>query len=257
MSRDSFLKTVVVTRPAAQSQDLCHALHQAGFDPLIFPTIEIKREDFSAPHQIEDLKKTLQADIWIFLSENAVIHGLALFQENKIPLNLRPKIAAIGDKTAKILQEQGLHVDIISTLPYSSEKLLEAPDLQFVKHQRIIIFCAPGGRTLLSETLQERGAMVESVFVYRRVCPKQDITELLERLVVKTIFAVIVTSVSSLENLQILLGKNAQLLQTVPIVVASTRIADYAKKQALTQVWVAANVDEKSVVACLLNEGVS
>lgn len=52
-----------------------------------------------------------------------------------------------------------------------SEGLLSLPALQAVTGQRFLVFRGQGGRELLRETLQARGARVSVIELYRRECP--------------------------------------------------------------------------------------
>ena len=55
---------------------------------------------------------------------------------------------------------------------FDSEKLLKLAPLQHVKHKSVLIIKGEGGRGLLHETLESRGANINSIDVYQRTLPK-------------------------------------------------------------------------------------
>src|SRR3989344_4207532 len=85
---------VLVTRPAAQAQSLAQRIEQAGGEAIRFPTLEI-----AATRDVATLERVLVGiayfDLAVFISPNAVAHGLAhLKMHGGLPARLT--IAAIG-----------------------------------------------------------------------------------------------------------------------------------------------------------------
>ena len=67
---------VLVTRPAAQAQSLAQRIEQAGGEAIRFPTLEIAAAcDVAALERV--LTDIARFDLAIFISPNAVAHGLA------------------------------------------------------------------------------------------------------------------------------------------------------------------------------------
>src|SRR3989338_2621030 len=187
---------VLVTRPAAQAQSLAQRIEQAGGEAIRFPTLEI-----AAARDVATLERVLAGiahfDLAVFISPNAVAHGLAhLKMHGGLPARLT--IAAIGRSTARALTEAGIVNPITpvdgsdpATAPgvalpppslESSEALLARPELQQVAGKRVVIFRGEGGRALLGDTLRARGAQVEYAECYRRVRPNTDAAPLSARL---------------------------------------------------------------------------
>jgi len=96
----------------------------------------------------------------IFLSEQAVLHGLPRFS----PGNAR--VLAVGARTAGVLAAAGHPA--VQPARADSEGLLTLPVLAAVAGQRILLVCGEGGRTLLADELIARGARVERFVCYRR-----------------------------------------------------------------------------------------
>ncbi|MEQ8207093.1 MAG: uroporphyrinogen-III synthase, partial [Woeseia sp.] len=100
-------------------------------------------------------------DILIFVSRNAVDHGLYLAPD-------QARLGAIGKATAEAIEAAGRRTDILPANGFDSEALLAEAPLQNVTGKRILIVRGDGGRGLLGQTLQARGAAVTYVCVYER-----------------------------------------------------------------------------------------
>ena len=157
----------------------------------------------------------------------------------------------MGRGTAKRLAEAGCTVDIVPQGRFDSEALLATRDLQQVAGQRILIVRGDGGRPLLGNTLESRGANVEYAEVYRRLCPNTDTTPLLARWR-EDVQIVTATSNEILNNLWAMLGKEGRaLLLTTPLVVISERMRSHAAALGFRQVILADGADDRSMLASL------
>jgi uroporphyrinogen-III synthase len=184
---------VLVTRPAAQAGELLAAIEAAGGRSIVFPVIEIAPR---SPQSIEaDLAGLEDPDIVIFVSRNAVEHGLAWAGEGAI--------AAVGPATAAAIEAAARVVDIRPASGFDSESLLGEPALRDVGGKTVRIV-----RELLATTLRERGAHVDYLEVYARRTPRytdEEITAVAGQLEAGNIDAIVVMSVESLANLLTLL----------------------------------------------------
>lgn len=239
---------VLVTRAAHQSAPLCELIRSHGGEPITFPALEI-----CGPENPELTRSQLDRldhfGLAIFISPNAVNHGLAAL-EDKAQLN-GLKIATVGKSTARTLEQAGLAVDIAPTSRFDSEALLERPELQQVKGLQIIIFRGNGGRTLLGDTLQQRGAAVTYAEVYRRACPAADPAGLLNSWPTK-VQIVTTTSIDILNNLVTLLGrKGVDKLRNTPLLVVSRRMQSAAQKLGCRNIILAQRADDPSIVEAL------
>lgn len=150
---------VLVTRPARQSADLVAAIERAGGRPVPFPVMDIVgREPVDVAREAEALPG---ADVVIFVSANAVQHGLAAVTPGA-------RVAAIGGATAAALEARGHPPDVRPARGFDSEALLAEPALADVRGLCIRIVRGNGGRALLKETLEARGASVDYVTAYER-----------------------------------------------------------------------------------------
>jgi uroporphyrinogen-III synthase len=216
---------VLVTRPAEQAADLVAAIEAAGGHSIAFPVIEIAPR---SPQAIAaELAGRADPDIVIFISRNAVEHGLAW--------SGRGAIAAVGPATAAAIEAAARVVDIYPASGFDSESLLEEPALRDVRGKTVRIIRGNGGRELLATTLRERGAVVDYLEVYARRLPdypESQIEDVRRRLEAGQIGAVVVMSVESLHNLLALLPESchAALAKTRLVTPASRVIKEVADR---------------------------
>lgn len=242
---------VLVTRPAHQSENLCTLLHQQGANPIVFPVMEIAdAEDQSTLLAIID--QLDRFDIAIFISANAVGKAMNLIQGRRnLPAAL--KLAAVGRSSAKALERHGRAADIVPAQRFDSEALLAMPELIEVAGKRIVIFRGDGGRELLADTLQQRGADVVYAECYRRVKPEADTGELLYRWARGEISIVVLTSGEGMRNLFDMLGNlGQQWLRKTPMVVMSERLRALAQELGVNaEVLVPDEASDQAVVDTL------
>ena len=169
--------TVVVTRPRAQGEVTANYLETAGANVIRYPVLDIAPLALAIVEQTCSQHDLQNAHALIFVSANAVQHGLPILKRwGGFPANLT--LYAIGKITADTLQNAVNHaatnhkINIITpTSGNDSEALLAMPTLQGVAGQTIILVggsSATGGRTLLQQTLRARGAVVTLLTCYER-----------------------------------------------------------------------------------------
>jgi len=185
---------VLVTRPRHQAIELVAAITRLGGSAIEFPAIEIMpRTENSIAN---DANKLLDPDIAVFVSANAVQHGLAFTGS--------AKIAVVGPATAAAIEASTHSVDIRSPAGYDSEHLLAESELQNVRSKVVRILRGKNGRELLADTLRGRGATVEYLAVYERKAPDYSASEvaaLEQRWRAGAVNVVTIMSVESLTNL--------------------------------------------------------
>ncbi|MGK2951382.1 MAG: uroporphyrinogen-III synthase [Thiobacillus sp.] len=223
-------RTVLVTRPAHQSAALARMIGAAGGTAFEFPALEI--EAVPLDELTGALMQLAAADIVIFISPNAAQFGMGAI--HTLPAAIQ--VFAVGPGTARALQAHGLG-NIITPDGQDSEALLALPQLADVAGKRVVIVRGVGGRTLLADTLRSRGAQVDFMECYRRVCPRADAAPLLARWQAGGIDAVTVTSAETLHNLAVLLGESGRpLLLRSPLFAPHEKIAAAARRFGIAQV---------------------
>jgi uroporphyrinogen-III synthase len=220
---------VLVTRPAGQADGLSRMLEDAGYTALRLATIEIRE-----PDEVESLQSLVESlqdyDLAVFISVNAVARGLDyILARRDWPQQV--KIATVGASSAAALREHGLAPDLVPAHQYNSEALLALDELQDMHGKRVVILRGNGGREHLRDTLRARGAEVDYVEVYRRVCPATDSQLMRSLLQPGALDIITLTSNETLLNLFTMAGEDGQpQLRTLPLVVASERQAQLARE---------------------------
>jgi uroporphyrinogen-III synthase len=234
--------TVLVTRPAPQAAALCEEITRLGANAISFPAVEIAAVSASVASG---------HDLIVFVSVNAVAHGVHLIEKSPTA-----RVAAIGKATAAALAQTSLPADIVPEAGFNSEALLAHPDLTLASDARVLIVRGSGGRELLQETFAARGLVVETLDVYRRICPTIDDAmrnALEERWAREGIDVVTATSIETLRNLiGMLSDRGRALLRETTLLVASRRIAEAAQAAGLNGTLLVANAaDDASMIGTL------
>ena len=236
-------KGIVVTRPAHQAHALTRLISGAGGKPLPFPVIEIRDIEDPAP-VLALIDRLHEFNVAIFVSPNAAEKGLALVKARRAwPQKL--KAAAVGSGGVRALQRHGVTDVIAPQGRYDSEALLELPAFSLVYGKRFVVFRGAGGRELISETLTERGALVEYAECYRRVRPDNDVAPLLRAWERNELDAIAVTSSEGLHNLLDMIGaRGRELALRTPVFVPHPRIAETASGLGVRKVIVTGPGDD-------------
>lgn len=240
---------IAITRPLEQAQELAGRIAAEGGQPILFPLLAIAPLDdpraFLAV--LDDLEKT---DWAIFISSNAVEQGMpALVRRHpQRPAGLR--FAAIGPATTAELKRFDVDEVLMPKDRYDSESLLALPQMQEVQDRRILIFRGVGGRELLAEQLQARGAEVRFAECYRRVNPQRDAGDLPRLWQNKQLHALVVTSSEALRNL-VALADDAEWLRSTPVFVNHARIGELAQRHGLNAI-VADVPGDEGMLNCLI-----
>jgi uroporphyrinogen-III synthase len=224
---------IVVTRPRDLADNLARLIEGAGGRALLFPAIEIVAAAKVAPASLAP------GDIAVFVSPSAVrmaLPRLTLARDGVC-------VAAIGAGTRRELEHRGVQRVLAPGSGADSEALLGLPELQSLPGRRVVIFRGEGGRSLLGDTLVERGARVEYVECYRRQRPSADARPLIDDWRRGRLDALTVSSAEALTNLFDMLG--AELLAALPIFVPHLRVAQHGHGLGLRAMLVAGPGDEE------------
>jgi len=198
---------VVITRPRTAAEALAASLERDGARAFVFPALSIEPVE-SSPALEAALAGLGRCDLAIFVSANAVELGLAAARR-RAPWPERARVAGVGEATAQALRNSGFRNVISPTERHDSEGLLACPELQAMQGRAVTIFRGAGGRELLRESLEGRGARVTYAECYKRVRPQTDPRPLLDAWSRGEIQAVSVLSAETLENFVAMLGEEA------------------------------------------------
>jgi uroporphyrinogen-III synthase len=151
---------VLLLRPKHQVADLSERLAAAGAEPIAVPAVEIVAPRDWAP--VDDALDRLSEFDWIvFTSVNGVAGIFERLHARGRGAPLGPRVAAIGPKTARALQDEGQPVDWLPS-SYTSE----AVSNELPGPARVLLIRAEVAPTELEEVLRRRGFEAERVDAY-------------------------------------------------------------------------------------------
>ena len=234
---------VLVTRPMQRAAGLCQMIEQAGGTALHFAVIEIT-EPANTQSREYAREHIAEFQLAIFISPTAVEKTFEFL--GTLPADIR--ISAIGSRTAQALESRGLTIDIMPD-GHNSEALLEHPQLhrEQVDGMKIVIFRGEGGRELLGDTLQARGAEVFYADMYQRSLPSSA-RQLHDYLAQTDIITV--SSNQGLQNLYDLVTDKNSLIRNY-LVVPGERGYLLAKALGFSNIFVADNATDEACINAL------
>jgi uroporphyrinogen-III synthase len=228
--------SVVITRPVGRCLALERRVVALGGTPLRLSGSSL-RPPLNKKLAHQQLVLAAHSDIQIYVSPTSVRYAWLLCADYQH--KLAKQTFAVGPTTAKALQKRGVcaHLPIAN---YTSEGLLNHPQLQSVQGKTISIIAAPDGRTVLADALRARGAQVRVIMVYRRVPARWSTRQ-------KNLLASaspprlwLISSIQTLNQLKTrLLASEWYRLKDDWLIVASARIADTAIQLGCRRVRVA------------------
>lgn len=240
---------ILVCRPEPEASRLADEIRSAGHTPIVLPLIE-RQPLPETPEQ-----RSLIQDLDLFHHVIAVSPYAARQLLERIdpwwpqfPTGIH--WYGVGKGTASVLQSAGL-APVCPAQGWTSEALLEAPELAGLEHQKVLIARGDQGRELLRETLQERGARVTVLPLYRRRRPEHPPEQLRALLDDGPPDAIIALSGETLNNL-IALGKNtAHTFYNALLVVPAARVAKQARGAGFRRVLVPDGLDAPALIASI------
>lgn len=240
---------VLVTRPGDRGLELCDIIENSGAITTYFPTANI--HEVKVDSKTKRTLRSLDTIHWvIFVSRNAVTFGV-----EQLPKKLleNANIAAIGISTAEAIEKHGFNVSLCPESSFTTEAFLEEPLMEDVGNNNVVIVTGQGGRKLLQEELEERGASCYRIEVYRRELPIKAAQDVAVKVGKNAIDVLVVTSEELLENLLRLLQKVDSKLKSVPLVVSSDRLKVRAKALGFTDsIIVAENAINATLLSALI-----
>ena len=221
---------VLNTRPLHQGHELNLAIERAGGIAIHLPTIEIHPLPLCNHPPLADINQS------IFTSVNAVTCYFRAQTSFFWPKTLLT--TAIGTATKHMLLTYGVD-NVQCPAHHDSEHLLQLQSFMQITAQTILLIKGKGGRTLIENTLKQRGANINIIDIYTRQLPNINLTELQILCQNDNIDIILITSEQSMHNLLLLLGPQAATwIYTKPCIVISQRLAKLAALQGFKDIKV-------------------
>lgn len=244
--------SVVVTRPAGSSQTLKRRIRALGGTALSLPGIVLRATDDVAAAK-SALAAGRSADAAIFVSPAAVRFAFAL--RPGLRFGRDTEVCAIGAATARALARHHIRNVAWPCAQQTSEGLLALPQLQKLHGTDVVLIGAPGGRDLLTRTLQARHARVSHIDVYRRTPPHLNRRQLAAVEQAPAPLLTLLSSTEVLDNLRASLPLQLfARLAAGELIVSSERLAAAARAGLFERVHVAASALPADLLeaACLI-----
>jgi uroporphyrinogen III methyltransferase / synthase len=176
--RPLFGRRIVVTRTREQASQLSTQLHDLGADVMEIPTIKIVPPSEDRRQDLIEALLELNSYNWlVFTSPNGVTAFFDLFFKRFHDLRDigGARIAAIGPATAAKLKELHLQVDLMPDEALSSKIAAAFDKYETVENLKICLLRAEVADPELPKALEELGAIVDDIPVYKTVAETEDL----------------------------------------------------------------------------------
>ncbi len=193
-------KRIAITRPIERSQEAIKIIEEYGGSVLVAPTLELVITNTLPLKEL--CGRAGELDWLIFTSSTAIISLFKHCKDLKDRLNPQCRIAVIGPRTGKHLEEQGLQADLIPD-DYTAEGLLELFEDVDIRDKNIGLPRTLAARDVLPDGLNNMGANVFLVEAYRSDLPhdRSKVDELIQGIIHREVDAVTFTSTLTASNL--------------------------------------------------------
>jgi uroporphyrinogen III methyltransferase/synthase len=198
--RPLFGKRIVVTRTREQAGELSKALGDLGADVIELPTIRIEHPEDKQGFA-ELVTHAHEYDWLVFTSPNGVERFFdAFFATYPDARSLgNPRIAAIGNGTAKKIREYRFTVDLIPE-KFVAEGLIDAFKKESIENLTMLWVKAAESRDVIYDGLTKLGAIVDECIAYRTVPETADPTGAKARLAEQGADLITFTSASTVDH---------------------------------------------------------
>ncbi|MFT6121678.1 MAG: uroporphyrinogen-III synthase [Oleiphilaceae bacterium] len=240
---------VLICRPEPSGSDLSKVLESVGANCEVLPTLMIQPLDITA----EARQKIMNIDDYdhvIVVSQHAARLGLSIIDEYWPQFPIKQNWFAIGRKTANTLKPAGLNL-IEPGEDLNSEALLTMKLLTKVSNEKVLILKGKEGRNIIENVLEKRGAYVDTISLYERICPQYSAAELENSLIKFNPNYIVALSGETLSNL-IVMSKNVNIdLKNKVFILSSERVANIARDQGYKLTYIANNLMPMDIIRCI------
>ena len=201
-------RNIIITRSKEGICDIKKLFTNKGASIYDFPAISIGDPDDLDP--LDEALNEINDFHWIIFSSSNGIkfidQRLRYFNSSLKECSKQIKIAVVGEKTAKTLDDFGIQADFIPP-EFIAESLIENFPISGYGLRVFLPRVQTGGRNLIAEEFRKAGARVLEVAAYETRCPDSIPKETIDVISTGTVDAVIFSSGKTVSNSAFLLEK--------------------------------------------------
>ena len=188
---------VAITRPKDRAKKACEIVEKLGGEAVLAPTLDLKPVNTQSLKNLVANKDKLD---WIVFTSPTTIVSLNKFYPDFLG-NLDCKIAVIGNKTGRLVEKQGLAVDLMPE-EFTAEGIIEEFKKNGITDKTIGIPRTASARPVLPEELEKLGNTVILAEAYKSLFPmdEKSVEELIQKIENREIDAITFTSPLTVEN---------------------------------------------------------
>ncbi|HYA97486.1 MAG TPA: uroporphyrinogen-III synthase [Methylomirabilota bacterium] len=246
-------KRVVVTRSAAQSQEVCRALREAGAVPIVWPLISFTPPADCKP--LDDALRSLGTFDWLFFTSQNAVRAV---EERRRGLGMETsllqrglQVAAVGPATASAIQKFGLPLAYIAK---SAGGVALAEELEGqLRGRRVLLPRSDRANPDLPEALRRLGADVTEVVAYRTLLAANAEDEAQRLIAEGSVDAVVLYSPSAVEHMAEIYGRDGlrPLQESLVFAAIGPVTAGALRAAGVTRVRVACDTTVSGILDCL------
>lgn len=237
---------VLICRPEPQASRLAGAFEAAGASTRVLPAIE----RVPLPETPEARQVILDLDLYqhvIAVSPYAASQLLERIDAWWPQLPVGVHWYGVGAGTAAVMARAGLAPEHPPT-GFTSEALLQLPSLQNLEHDKVLLARGDQGRELLRQTLEQRGARVTVLPLYRRQQPTPPATVVEACLVHFRPDVIVALSGETLNNFIALSENSSHNYRDSLLLVPVDRVARQARTAGFKRVVCATGMTDEEIV---------
>lgn len=150
-------KKVLITREKSQAKSLTSLIERFNGKPIVIPLIAI---DCIKNYEIDLNKRNYE---WIFFTSVNGVHCFMKQYSKNLTYDYR--IAAVGHKTARIIEQYGYQVDFIPST-YNAETMVKEFLQQYPNSDHFLIVRGNISRNVLLDAFRDQHLLFEPIVVY-------------------------------------------------------------------------------------------
>jgi uroporphyrinogen-III synthase len=208
-------KVIAITRPLERAQIAVEIITREGGTALLAPTLEL---EMTRTESLMELCQHAPDLDWVIFTSPASLESLFQYcPDFKYELNPDCRIAVIGPRTQRVLEDYGLFAELVPD-DYTAEGLLKVMAPLNLEGKTIGIPRTFSARDVLPEGLRKMGAQVLLAEAYKSTKPQdlKPVQDLIENILKDEVDAVTFTSPLTVHNLfEIAADKKKELLNTL------------------------------------------